>query len=194
MKFRPLKLIGSYEIVLEPHKDDRGYFMRTYDKEIFQHHGLDRAWLQENQSMSYRMGTVRGLHFQEPPFAETKLVRAVSGAVLDVIVDLRIDSPSYGQWESVELSGDKLNMVYVPKGFAHGFCTLTQDAVVGYKVDACYAPHAEGGVLWNDVTLNIPWPVNDPYMSTKDQALPALQEFESPFRMGDQVDVMKKEK
>lgn len=194
MEIKPLKLVGSYEIVLEPHKDDRGYFMRTYDKEIFRQYGLDRDWLQENQSMSYCMGTVRGLHFQEPPFAETKLVRAIFGAVLDVIVDLRIDSPGYGKWEAVELSADKFNMLYVPKGFAHGFCTLTQDAIVGYKVDACYAPHAEGGLLWNDVTLNIPWPVDAPYISTKDQALPTFQTFVSPFRMGEHAELMRKEK
>ena len=183
MEFKALKLHGCYEIRLDPHHDERGYFMRTYDRDVFRLHGLVTEWLQESQSMSLHRGTLRGLHFQVPPHAETKLVRALAGAVQDVFIDLRADSPTFGQWESVELAADQFNLVYIPKGFAHGFCTLTDNAIIAYHVDACYAPRAEGGVRWNDTTLKISWPVDAPLVSKKDQALPAIKEFTTPFAL-----------
>jgi dTDP-4-dehydrorhamnose 3,5-epimerase len=166
---------------MDPKEDGRGYFMRTYDEGIFRDHGLTTAWVQENQSRSTRKGLIRGLHFQRPPHAETKLVRVVVGAILDVFVDLRKESETYGQWDSLELSAENHRMAYIPKGFAHGFCTLTDVAVVLYKVDACYEPRAEGGLRWDDRTLSIAWPTAEPYLSAKDRALPAFDGFVSPF-------------
>lgn len=183
MEFKALKLHGSYEIRLDPHRDDRGYFMRTYDRDIFREHGLATDWLQENQSMSLQRGTLRGLHFQRPPHAETKLVRALAGAVLDVFVDLRADSPTFGQWDAVELVDEQFNLVYIPKGFAHGFCSLTDNTIVAYHVDACYAPAAEGGIRWDDPTLKILWPLVVPLVSKKDLALPTIHEFTTPFTL-----------
>lgn len=181
MKIKPLKLHGAYEIELNPLQDSRGYFMRTYDETIFHSYGLTTLWLQENQSLSTKKGIIRGLHFQCPPHSETKLVRALIGTVVDVFVDLRKDSETYGQWDSVILSEHSPVMVYIPKGFAHGFCTLTEEALISYKVDSCYAPDYEGGIRWNDKILNIHWPANEPYLSDKDKALPSLEDFASPF-------------
>lgn len=193
MEFKPLTLQGCFEIRLNPHRDERGYFMRTYDRDLFHEHGLTTHWLQENQSMSFQKWTLRGLHFQAPPHAETKLVRATLGIVLDVFVDLRQDSPTFGHWDAVELSADAFNMVYIPKGFAHGFCSLTDNAIVSYHVDACYASQAEGGVRWNDETLNIPWPANNPHISSKDQTLPFLRDFKSPFTLSNSKLALPKE-
>jgi len=181
MKIEPLKLSDTFKVSLDPRKDERGYFVRTFDKAIFQACGLATDWAQENQSLSDRRGILRGLHFQRPPHAETKLVRVVTGAIFDVFVDLRKASPTYGQWDSVDLSSDNHTMVYIPKGFAHGFCTVTDVAVVVYKVDACYAPDAEGGLRWDDETLNIRWPTDKPFLSARDKALPAFKDFVSPF-------------
>lgn len=183
MEIKPLRLPGCYEIRLAPQFDKRGYFMRTFDRNIFSQHGLTTDWLQENQSMSLRKWTLRGLHFQKPPHTETKLVRALTGAVLDVFADLRSDSPTFGQWEAVELSAEAFNYVYIPKGFAHGFCSLTENAIVHYHVDACYAPDVEGGIRWDDETLNIKWPLHSPVVSEKDQSLGRFVEFESPFTL-----------
>jgi dTDP-4-dehydrorhamnose 3,5-epimerase len=181
MDIRPLRFAGTYEITLNPKCDDRGYFMRTYDESIFREHGLTTSWVQENQSLSTRRGLIRGLHFQKPPHAETKLIRVAIGAVFDVFVDLRRNSETYGQWDAVELTPEKKNMLYIPKGFAHGFCTLTEEAVVLYKVDAYYAPDSEDGIRWDDRTLNVTWPADEPYLSAKDRALPSIDELLSPF-------------
>ena len=131
--------------------------------------------------MSCRKGTIRGLHFQRPPYAETKLLRVVAGAVFDVMVDLRKSSETYGQWDSIELSSAAHNMVYIPRGFAHGFCTLTADTIVLYKVDAPYSPESEGGLKWDDETLNIGWPTREPFLSSKDRLLSSLADLASPF-------------
>lgn len=179
IEIQPLPLAGAYEITLSPIEDARGYFVTTYRAELFQQHDMVTDWVQENQSLSRQKDTVRGLHFQYPPHNETKLVRVIAGVALDVMVDLRKESPTYGQWAAVELSGN--NMVYIPKGFAHGFCTLTTDVLVAYKVDAYYAPDAQGGLRWNDPTLAIEWPCDNPLLSEKDRNLPFLADFESPF-------------
>jgi dTDP-4-dehydrorhamnose 3,5-epimerase len=174
MKLEPRRLAGAFEIFYEPRADERGSFMRWYDREIFARAGLPTEWVQANESSS-RRNVVRGLHFQRPPHAETKLVRAVSGAVFDVFVDLRKDSVTYGQWDAVELSAGKRNAVLVPRGFAHGFCALTDDAVVSYLVDNAYAPQAEGGLAWDDPKLAIPWPVQgEAILSPRDRAWPTL--------------------
>ncbi|MBA3634752.1 MAG: dTDP-4-dehydrorhamnose 3,5-epimerase family protein, partial [Acidobacteria bacterium] len=134
MNVKPLKLKGSFEIQLIPKGDNRGYFMRSYDREIFAEHGLQTAWIQENQSLSTRINTIRGLHFLHPPHTETKLIRVMRGKILDVFVDLRKDSETFGQWDSIELSEDNHKSVYIPKGFAHGFLTLSDVVLVQYKV------------------------------------------------------------
>lgn len=179
--FRPLGLRGAWEIEATPVGDQRGYFVRTYDKDLFGQRALQTHWAQENQSWSARRGTIRGLHFQRPPHAETKLVRVVSGAILDVLVDLRRASPTYGRWEALELSADNFRMAYVPRGFAHGFCTLADDSVVAYKVDAPYAADAEGGLPWDDPDIGIAWPADDPIVSERDRGHAPFQAFRSPF-------------
>lgn len=181
MEIKPLGLNGIYEITFDPKRDDRGYFTRLYDEMIFAEKNLTTRWVQENQSLSIYKGTIRGLHFQRPPHAETKLVRVAAGAILDVFVDLRKGSETYGQWDAIELSDEKLNMVYIPRGFAHGFCSLTERVLVIYKVDHAYTPEAEGGIRWNDDTLNIQWPTKTPVISDKDKILPSISDFVSLF-------------
>ena len=177
MIIKPLRLPGTFEITLEPRGDHRGYFMRTYDSKIFKDNGIDREWMQENQSLSSQKGVIRGLHLQLPPFTETKLVRAVQGKILDVFVDLRMGSKTFGEWDSIELSGENHKMALIPRGFAHGFCTLSENAVVAYKVDNFYSPEHERGILWNDKDLNIEWPVIDPIISDKDSKNMTMAEF-----------------
>ncbi len=168
MEFFQRRLPGVWEIHLSPLRDERGFFMRTYDVALFESAGLHRPWVQENHSRSERRGILRGLHFQFPPYAETKLVRCVRGAVFDVFVDLRPESPTFGQWDGVVLSEDNPHMVLIPRGFAHGFCTLTDLSEVLYKVDSPYQREYEGGLLWSDKQLNIKWPTTTPFLSEKD--------------------------
>lgn len=183
MKIDPIAAVdGAFEITLRPIDDPRGYFMRTYDRDIFREHGLRTDWLQENQSANHERGILRGLHFQAPPHAETKLVRALAGAVQDVFVDLRKSSPTYGGVAVVELSAARHNAVYIPRGCAHAYLTLTEESVVAYKVDSVYAPQAEGGLIWNDPDLAVPWALNgEPTLSDKDRRWPAFADFDPPF-------------
>ena len=177
MEIQQLPLAGTYQITLSPIGDSRGFFMRTFDVKAFNHYGLNKVWVQENHSRSSRKGILRGLHFQFPPYCETKLVRCIRGSVRDVFVDLRQDSPTFGKWDSIDLSEDNKKMVYIPRGFAHGFCTLSENSEVLYKVDNYYAPNHEGGLRWNDPQLNIEWPLENPILSEKDQHHMSLQEF-----------------
>ena len=181
MQIEPLKLNGAYKIKLERIGDNRGYFMRFYNREIFAAHNLQTVWEQESVSFNREKNTVRGLHFQLPPFDETKIVRAVQGAILDVLVDLRKDSAGYGEWESIELSADNDTAVYIPKGFAHGFKTLTENTLVEYKIDANYNAEAATGIRWNDADLNVDWNVEHPITSERDGKLPRFADFVSPF-------------
>jgi dTDP-4-dehydrorhamnose 3,5-epimerase len=181
LEIKPLKLDGTYEITLQRLGDARGYFMQTYSKQQFTEYGLQTDWVQENQSLSTRLHTLRGLHFQAPPFAQTKLVRVVCGEILDVFVDLRKDSPSYGKWDAVNLSEENCKAVYIPRGFAHGFCTLTESVIVQYKVDNFYSRESEGGIRWNDPDIGIDWKTDDPMLSEKDAGLPFYRDFISPF-------------
>jgi dTDP-4-dehydrorhamnose 3,5-epimerase len=181
MEIRPLKLSGTYEILLQPRGDERGYFMRAYDVGIFRKAGLVTEWVQDNEAYSSRKGIIRGLHFQSPPHAETKFIRVALGTVLDVFVDLRRSSEFYGQWDSIELSSDNRKALYLPKGFAHGYCTLSEQSLILYKVDSLYAAKAEGGIRWNDPDLAIPWPTQHPVISAKDAGWGILRDFASPF-------------
>lgn len=181
MVIRPLSIAGAFEVQLDARQDERGYFMRAYDASIFDRHELTDSWVQENEAFSIRKGVIRGLHFQRPPHAETKFVRVARGAILDVFVDLRRSSSSYRTCEMIELSETNHKAVYIPKGCAHGYCTLTDSSVVLYKVDQSYAPQFEGGLRWNDSGLAIAWPATKPIVSEKDSRLPELADFVSPF-------------
>ncbi len=183
MEFIERKLKNVLEITLNPFKDDRGFFMRTYDEQLFMERGLARPWQQENHSRSEKSGIIRGLHFQMPPFAETKLVRCIVGAVLDVFVDLRKDSPTFGQWDSIELSAENKKMIFIPRGFAHGFCTLSEISEVVYKVDNVYSKEHERGLIWNDPQLDISWPVESPILSEKDQSNKTLKQLEHEINL-----------
>lgn len=181
MKIKSLKLEGTFEVEPDRIGDLRGYFMEIYSERIFAENGLQTTWIQENQSLSTRPSTLRGLHFQIPPFAQAKLVRAVRGEILDVFVDLRKNSPTFGQWDSIRLSEENCKSVYIPRGFAHGFCTLSENAVVQYKIDNFYAPEADCGIRWNDSDIGIDWNIAEPILSAKDSALPLFKDFNSPF-------------
>ncbi len=169
-------------LILKPKvfEDDRGYFFESYNKEKFLQHGLDQNFVQDNESKSVK-NVVRGLHFQSPPFAQGKLVRVMKGAVLDVAVDLRRNSPTYGQWTSVELTEDNKWMYWVPPGFAHGFATLEDDTVFFYKCTNVYNKASEGSIRWNDPDLGVDWKLENPILSEKDQKAPLFKNFESPF-------------
>lgn len=161
-------------------EDDRGYFFESYNKEKFLQHGLDQNFVQDNESKSVK-NVVRGLHFQKPPFAQGKLVRVMKGAVLDVAVDIRRNSPTYGQWTSVELTEDNKWMYWVPPGFAHGFATLEDETVFFYKCTNVYNKASEGSIRWNDPALGIDWKLEDPILSEKDKKAPLFKDFKSPF-------------
>src|ERR1051325_2930516 len=139
--------------------DSRGYFVETYNERTHSGAGINARFVQDNQSYSASRGTIRGLHFQLPPAAQAKLVRAVQGSVYGVAVDLRVGSPTYGKWAGMTLTADGGEQLFVPRGFAHGFCTLEQHTVLAYKVDDFYAPASDSGLIWNDPTLAIDWPV-----------------------------------
>ncbi|HEX6937786.1 MAG TPA: dTDP-4-dehydrorhamnose 3,5-epimerase [Longimicrobiales bacterium] len=167
-------------IVPARYGDERGFLSEVYERGAFLDAGIDVAFVQENHSYSARRGTVRGLHFQVPPRAQAKLVRVARGAILDVAVDLRPDSPTFGKHVSVVLSAENWNQLYVPVGFAHGFCTLEPDTEVIYKLSDVYAPECERGLLWNDPALGIDWPVDEAtaILSPRDRTHPRLAELE----------------
>ena len=176
-------------VILEPkvYQDDRGYFFEAFSEEVFSHLVTPTHFVQDNESRS-SYGVVRGLHFQAPPHAQAKLVRVVKGSVLDVAVDLRKGSPSYGTHVAVELSEENHRMLFIPRGFAHGFSVLSPDAIFQYKCDNYYAPQSEGAVAWNDPTLSIDWrvPTSDVILSTKDAHHPCVDEFNTPFIYGEE--------
>ena len=177
MEIKERSLKGVFEINLAPHQDNRGFFMRTYDDIIFKEFGISRGWVQENHALSTEKDIIRGMHMQLPPHTETKLVRCVRGAVWDVFIDLREGSETFGQWDAIELSAENKKMIFIPRGFAHGYCTLTTETEVLYKVDNWYTPKAECGILWNDTGLNINWPVINPILSEKDKKNLTFKQF-----------------
>ena len=177
MIIKERKFKGVFEIQLDLHEDKRGFFMRFYDTRLFEKYKIHRNWVQENHSLSVEKGVIRGMHFQFPPHSETKLVRVTNGKIYDVFIDLRKGSSTFGQWDSIKLSADNKKMIYIPRGFAHGFCTLTKNCEVVYKVDNYYVPGSEDSVRWNDSDLGIDWPENNPILSEKDFKAKSFKEF-----------------
>ena len=163
--------------------DSRGYFSETYNERVFRDAGLDVEFVQDNQSLSVDAGTVRGLHFQAPPFAQSKLVRVIAGAILDVAVDARKGAATYGRYVKAELSADNGAQLFIPQGFVHGFITLTPDTLVSYKVDNFYDQTSDGAVLWNDPDLAIDWGdhATKAVLSEKDASAQSWRKFQSPF-------------
>lgn len=160
--------------------DARGYFFESYNETVFKQNGIVANFVQDNQSLS-SAGVLRGLHFQAPPHDQGKLVRVITGAVLDVAVDIRKNSPTYGQHVSIELTEENKTMFYIPSGFAHGFLTLRDNTIFSYKCTNVYNKTSEGCVLWNDSDLNINWNVSNPILSDKDLVGTPFKEFNSPF-------------
>jgi dTDP-4-dehydrorhamnose 3,5-epimerase len=186
MKFTKTNLDGV--VIVEPtlFGDHRGWFMETYKEAEFLKAGINLKFVQDNQSFSAAKGTLRGLHYQLNPKAQTKLVRCTKGAIFDVAVDIRIGSPTFGKWFGIELTDENKKQLLIPKGFAHGFMTLTDDIEVQYKVDELYAPECDRGIIWSDPTINIEWPMDiTPILSEKDEKAPLLEDAENNFSYGE---------
>jgi len=175
VKERELK--GVFEIELKPIEDNRGFFMRSYDDDIFMQFGLNQRWVHENHSYSKKQGTLRGLHFQFPPKAEVKLIRATAGELFIVFVDIRKTSPTLGQWENVIISETNKKMLYLPEGFALGMCTLVDNCTLLYKMGNYYAPEQQGTIKWDDPDIGINWPIYDPIISEKDSLAGSFGDF-----------------
>ena len=182
MKFIKTDIPDVYIIEPSVFDDNRGYFFESFNKEAFEESLGTADFVQDNESKSSR-GVLRGLHFQKPPYAQAKLVRCIEGRVIDVVVDIRKGSPTYGKHVSVELSGENKRQLFIPRGFAHGFAVLSDTAIFAYKVDNTYAPEFDAGLRWNDPKLNIEWGINEDeiFVSEKDSKLPFFSELESPF-------------
>jgi dTDP-4-dehydrorhamnose 3,5-epimerase len=175
VRFLETALRGSFIIELQPQADERGFFARAWCANEFEEHGLQTRMVQANLSGNRTRGTLRGLHYQVAPYEEAKLVRCIRGAIFDVIVDLRVESPTYGQWIGVELTAENRRMLYVPERFAHGFQSLEDDTEIFYQVSQFYTPGAERGIRWDDPSLAIAWPYAEHrVISPKDQSWPAF--------------------
>ena len=174
----PVRLVRTRLI-----EDARGWFVETYNQPLWAEQGVDVAFVQDNHSMSVAVGTLRGIHFQRPPFAQAKLVRCLRGRIMDYAVDLRRGSPTYGQHVATELSAENGHQLFVPVGFGHAFVTLEPRTEVAYKCSAVYAPDCDGGVRWDCPRIGIDWPLpaGGPVLSDRDGRLPGLAEFDSPF-------------
>jgi dTDP-4-dehydrorhamnose 3,5-epimerase len=173
-------------VVIKPSRnvDPRGHFVEIYNEQAFRAAGITVSFVQDNLSFSLKRGTVRGLHFQLPPSSQAKLVCVVRGSIFDVAVDLRARSPTYGQWIAEHLTADNGEQMFIPRGLAHGFCTLEPNTEVAYKVDEYYAPECDSGLLWSDPTLAIDWPIaaEEAVLSDKDRKLSRFCDFVSPFK------------
>ncbi len=180
LEFTSINIEGPKVITPKVFGDSRGYFFESYNDGDFKSAGLDLDFVQDNQSMSHK-GVLRGLHFQKPPFDQGKLVRVIAGAVQDVIVDIRKDSPTYGSAFDIELSGENNLMFWIPPGFAHGFCTLQDNTIFSYKCTNLYHPSSEDGIPYNDPSLNISWALDEVQLSDKDLLFKPFKEFTSPF-------------
>jgi dTDP-4-dehydrorhamnose 3,5-epimerase len=178
MIFRETKLAGVFVIDAEPIADERGAFARTFCAREFAAHGLETAIAQCSASFNAKKGTLRGLHFQAPPHSEAKLVRVTAGAIYDVAIDLRADSPTYGQWTAAELTAENRRMLYIPKGCAHGFQTLMDASELFYQIAEFYEPASARGLRWDDADLAIAWPDKSaPILSERDRAFPRLRDL-----------------
>ena len=184
MKFEPQTIADVVLVVPKRFGDSRGFFAETFRANLFDEHRVAGPFVQDNHAYSADAGVLRGLHFQEPPMAQAKLVRCIRGAIFDVAVDIRKSSATYGQYVSAELTAENGAQLYLPAGFAHAYLTLTTDCEVEYKVTNYYAPETEGGLAWDDPAIGIDWPLPNgaPSLSQKDSRLPSLAEFESPFQ------------
>lgn len=180
MEIIETKIKDLYIIKPKVFADARGYFFESYNKDAFTKQGIPVEFVQDNQSLSNK-GVLRGLHFQAPPFAQGKLVRVIKGSVLDVAVDIRKNSPTYGEHVSIELTEENKTMFYIPPGFAHGFATLEDNTIFSYKCTQTYNKESEGTLLWNDSELAINWILENPLLSDKDKVGTMLKEFISPF-------------
>jgi dTDP-4-dehydrorhamnose 3,5-epimerase len=180
LKFTSIDIEGPLVIQPRVFEDERGYFYESFNGRLFKQAGIKDEFVQDNQSLS-QAGTLRGLHFQAPPHAQGKLVRVISGAVLDVIVDIRKNSATYGSTFGIELSAKNFTLLWVPPGFAHGFLTLADETIFSYKCTGYYDKASEGGIIWNDETLAISWGISDPVLSEKDRSNKTFGELESPF-------------
>ncbi len=180
MQIEKTILEGVLIITPKVFQDNRGYFYESFSNKDWEEAGLDNNFVQDNQSLSGK-GILRGLHFQAPPFAQGKLVRVIKGSVLDVAVDIRKDSPTYGKHVAMELSETNFKMLWIPAGFAHGFLTLEDNTIFAYKCTDTYNKESEGGLMWNDPEINIDWGIENPILSSKDKDYLPLQEFASPF-------------
>ena len=181
--FRELAISGVFEIVPQKYGDERGFFSEVFKADALREHGIDVEWVQANQAFSRAAGVLRGLHYQRPPVAQDKLVRVSSGAILDIVVDIRAGSPTFGKWLSLVVSAEKWNQIYVPKGFAHGYRTIEPNTMVLYKVSANYAPELEDAIRFDDPDIGIDWQLGDsvPILSKKDTQAPGLRERPAVF-------------
>lgn len=178
MRVEQTSIQGCYQIFPQVRKDVRGNFVKTFQKEVFASHGLVTEFAEEYYSVSHK-GVLRGMHFQTPPHEHFKLVYCLAGKVMDAIIDLRVGSPSYRQSATFELSAELGNMLYIAPGMAHGFCALTDEAIMQYKVTTVYAPEHDGGIRWD--SAGVIWPSSAPIISDRDRGFPALDDFDSPF-------------
>ena len=181
MKRIDTKLPGGCIVEPAVHGDHRGYFMETYSTKAFADIGITNEFVQDNQSFTAQKGTLRGIHFQNSPMAQAKLVRVTKGAVLDVAVDLRKGSPTYKQWVGVELSAENKRMLFIPRGFGHGFVTLTDDVEFCYKVDNLYSKECDRGIRFNDPEIGVDWGIDNPILSQKDTTSPMLKDSDCIF-------------
>lgn len=177
-----MKTILKGVLIINPdvYNDSRGWFFESWSKEKF---CVDVDFMQDGHTYCAQKGTLRGIHFQKSPNAQSKLVRCSSGTILDAVVDIRLDSPTYCQYITVELSKDNFKQLFIPKGFAHGFLTLTENVEVQYKMDSIYAPDSERCILWNDPTIGIEWGIENPILSERDKIAPLLKEIDNDFLM-----------
>ncbi|MCB9360881.1 MAG: dTDP-4-dehydrorhamnose 3,5-epimerase [Flavobacteriales bacterium] len=180
MEIKELELKGVYLIKPNIFEDERGHFFESFNQNVFKEKGLNLDFVQDNQSLSQK-GVLRGLHFQKPPYAQGKLIRVIKGRVLDVAVDIRKKSPTYGKSIALELSEENKLMFYIPEGFAHGFLTLEDNTIFSYKCTNFFNKASEGSLLWNDADLNIDWGNVSPLLSEKDKEAPVFSSFDSPF-------------
>ena len=178
-------LDGVYIVQPKVYGDNRGWFMETYSEKVFADAGIDVKFVQDNHSYSAQKGVLRGLHFQLAPMSQSKLLRALRGTLMDVVVDIRKGSPTYKQWIAVELSAANKKEIFMPRGMAHGFITLTDNVEVHYKVDNLYAPNLESGIIYNDPDINVDWGTDKVILSAKDKILPAFKDCIADFKYGE---------